>query len=140
MMRPLELRFRYGKPMKQLESAMISALSHYGDSQWFSVSNLAKTLHLPVGFPLQDDLERLISQRLEAWNWYCHKAKWGDRYVRRNHNTKPKQIMLADRQTVRTGASWPPQSGVRNVIHRKPTSLLDSNQKRKRSLQLHRAR
>lgn len=135
-MRPLELKSKYGKPVRQLESAMIAVLSGYGDGQWFSLSQLVREMRLPSDFALEDDVERLVAQRLGAWNWYCHRAKWGDRFVRRNHTTQIKLIRLADRRNIGTKTSWPPHEAKAKTLKSAPRVPRNSVQKPKRLLPL----
>ncbi|SFS20109.1 hypothetical protein SAMN05444714_2480 [Yoonia litorea] len=137
-MHPHELKSKYGKPMRQLESAMIVALSGYGDGKWFSLSQLMKEMRLPLDFALGNDVEGLVAQRLAAWNWYRHNAQRGDRFVRRNHKTETKLIILADRRNIKTDASWPPHEVKDTTSVPESTGLLSRIRKRKRSLQLQR--
>lgn len=137
MTKPLDLQSKFGKPMQQLEKRMISVLSGYGDGEWFSLTKLVKAMRLPSNFALQDDVPLLVAQRLATWNWYRKSNRWGYGYIRRKHSTAPKLIILANRQNIRTDASWPPYETTKRPSERDTSEHLTSILDRKHSKQMH---
>jgi len=134
-MKTLDLQSKYGKPMQQLEEAMISVLSGYDIGDWFSLPKLHKALCLPTDFAERDDIRQLITQKLAAWNWYRNSNRWGYSYIRRNHPTPTKLIILANRQTIRTDASWPPYDTANAIEKSGPSGLLNGIRRRRSSEQ-----
>lgn len=94
---------------QSLEDMLRVCLAGYRDGQWFNLEELYVALEVQYTRTRDGSLDRIISQSLSEWNWYCkHRGRGILAYVRRDRPTSPVGFALVDGSVEVTTHSWPP--------------------------------